>query len=103
MAPVGHGGFVHPVRKGKCFGLNREKTRSSLLGVAGGYLVYLAYGLFRDRGQTDTAMSPAARILFIALFALAGVALMVYAVVLWLRSGKEENERDAHDDMNSLK
>ena len=71
--------------------------------MAGGYLVYLAYGLFRDRAQTDTTMSPAARILFIALFALAGAALVIYALVLWLRSCKEEDGQDRRDDMNSLK
>ena len=81
--------------------MNREKTRSSLLGVAGGYLMYLAYELFRDRGNADTTMTPAARVLFIALFVLAGAGLIVYALHEWRHSGKEEEK--PKEDENSLK
>ena len=82
------------------------KTRASLIGIAGAYLVYTAYQLFQGREDPQTTMSPAMMILFIALFALAGCALMVYAVRLWLRAAKDEGRddgRDGGDGMNSMK
>ena len=78
------------------------KNRSTLFGVVGGYLIYLAYGLFRDRADTDTTMSPGMRALFIALFAVIGLALIVYAVILWKRASDEE-KNGARDDENSMK
>lgn len=83
--------------------MNREKTRSSLLGVAGGYLLYLAYELFRDRGNADTTMTPAARIIFIALFVIAGAALIVYAVHEWRHSGEDAEKEKAKEDESNLK
>ncbi len=90
--------------EGRRIGLNNGKTRSSLLGVVGAYLLYTAWDLWQERGNTDTVMTVPARIVFIALFALAGAALLVYAVYVWKRSEdqKEENPRDRNDE-NSLK
>lgn len=90
--------------EGRRIGLNNGKTRSSLLGVVGAYLLYTAWDLWQERGNTDTVMTVSARIVFIALFALAGAALLVYAVYVWKRSEdqKEENPRDRNDE-NSLK
>ena len=84
--------------------MNNEKTRSSLLGVVGAYLLYTAWDLWQERGNTDTVMTAPARIAFIALFVLAGGALLIYAVRVWKRGGsqKEENPRQ-RDDENSLK
>ena len=82
------------------------KNRSYLLGVVGGYLLYLAYQLFRDRGMEDTTMTPAVRILFIVLFALTGIGLMVFAFRLWKtadRQEKETKESKAPEDRESLK
>ena len=81
--------------------LNSKKTRASLFGIAAFYLLYLAYGLFKDRRQTDTSMSPAARILFIAFFMLAAIALIVYAVREWLKADREE--KHPPEDPKSLK
>ena len=83
--------------------LNNGKTRSTLLGFVGAYLVYLAYGLFQDRAATNTTMSLTARYVFIAVFALAGTALMVYAVALWRRSLLEEKRQDDREDHYSMK
>ena len=78
------------------------KTRSTLLGVIGAYLAYLGYDLFQTRGDADTTMTMPIRILFIVLFGLAGIALMVYSILLWKRSLKEEKE-EKPDDPNSMK
>lgn len=84
--------------------MNSGKTRSTLLGVVGGYLLYTAYELFDARGDTNTTMTMTARILFIALFALAGAALVVYACMVWKRALKEEDEKKkTEQDENSLK
>lgn len=83
--------------------MNNGKTRSTLLGIVGAYLCYLAYQLFEGRAETDTAMTPTARIAFIVFFALAGAAVMVYAVVVWKKSGEEEEREKAKDDENTLK
>ena len=83
--------------------LNRDKTRSSLLGIVAGYLLYLAYQLFQGRDEPDTAMTPFARYAFIALFVIAGIALIAYAWREWKRSGKEEEKTPSDEEKNSLK
>ena len=70
--------------------LNNDKTRAGLYAVAAAYLLYLGFGLFRNR--EDTAMTPVLRWLFIALFAAAAVGLAVYAVRLWKKGVREEAE-----------
>lgn len=84
--------------------LNNGKTRSTLLGIVGAYLCYIAYQLFEGRGETDTTMTPAARYVFIALFVIAGAAIMVYSVIVWKRSLREDEEQmKRKDDEDSLK
>ena len=83
--------------------MNGTKARSGLIGVAGGYLLYIAYQLFRDRGDPNTTMTPAARIVFIVLFVLSGAAMLVYAWRLWKQSLKEEEEKQASDGGDGLK
>ena len=86
--------------------MNNGKTRSTLLGVVGGYLLYTAYQLFEGRADVNTTMTMTARIIFIVLFALAGAALVVYACLLWKRALREEDEKNAREtqkDDNSMK
>ena len=82
--------------------MNNSRNRSSLLGVVGAYLIYLAYQLFDSRLDPDTTMTPTMRIIFIALFTLSGVALIVYAVRIW-RRGEKENQEEQGDDINAIK
>ena len=82
--------------------MNSGKTRSTLLGIVGAYLIYLAYQLFEGRSETDTSMTPAARIAFIVFFAVAGAAVFVYALRVWKKSRDEEQEKPKEDE-NSLK
>ena len=77
--------------------MNKGKNRAGLLGVAGGYILYLAYQLYRDRGE-ETTMTPALRVIFIALFAVAGIALIAYALRLWRRSGEDEQPPSPPDE-----
>lgn len=82
--------------------MNNGKNRASLMGVVALYLLYLSYQLFEARGDTNTTMTPAVRIMFIALFVIASVALLIYAVRLW-RHSKEDDDQPQQDDKNSLK
>lgn len=83
--------------------MNRKKTRGSLLGLAAGYLLYTAYELFRDRGDPDTTMPPAVRIIFIVLFVVAAVPLLVYAVRTWKDGTRDEEQERRRDDESRLK
>ncbi len=84
--------------------MNNGQTRSSLLGIVGAYLLYTAYELWQDWGNTETTMTTPARVVFIVLFALCGAALLVYAVIVWKHSNdqKEESVQPPEND-NSLK
>ncbi len=84
--------------------MNNGKTRSSLLGIVGAYLLYTAWELWQDWGNTETTMTAPARAVFMTLFALAGAALLVYAVYVWKHADdpKEEDDRPREDE-NSLK
>ena len=83
--------------------MNNGKTRSSLLGIVGAYLLYTAWELWQDWGNPDTSMTTPARVVFIALFVLAGAALLVHAVRVWRVSGREEENQKPPEDENSLK
>ena len=83
------------------------KNRSYILGIAGGYLLYLAYQLFENRDNPEAGMSQGVRILFIALFVLLGIGLMIYACRIWKIADREEKENSenqtAEDDGSTLK
>lgn len=82
------------------------KNRSYLMGIAGGYLIYIAYQLFESRGDQNTTMSPAVRIAFIVFFVLAGIGLLVFAFRLWfaaVKAEKENKNEDPPENENSLK
>ncbi len=74
------------------------KNRSYILGVAGGYLVYLAYQLFENRSNPEAGMSPALRILFMSLFTVIGIGLMIYAIRIWKAADREEKDRKEEEN-----
>ncbi len=84
-------------------GLNNSKTRASLMGIVGGYLIYLAWQLYQGRTDPDTTMTPAAMILFISLFVLAGAGLIVYAFRLWKHGMQEDQEKRREEEQNIMK
>ena len=83
--------------------MNNGKNRASLLGVVALYLLYLSYELFQGRNDPNTTMTPAARILFIALFVISAVGILFYAIRVWQRSRREDEQQPPQDDKNSLK
>lgn len=64
------------------------RSRNTMIGLVGAYLVYLGYQLFQGRNAPDTTMAPALLILFAVVFAVAGVGLMAYACLTWKNVGK---------------
>lgn len=85
--------------------MNMQKARPAILGAAVVYLLYLAYGLFDGRNDPETSMSPVVRYAFIALFALAAIALAIYAYRLWATARKQESEgkKEETSDEDSIK
>ena len=84
--------------------MNGEKTRSCLMGIVGGYLIYTAWQLYQGRNDPDTTMTIGIMILFMALFVIAGIALMVYAVLLWKKGMTEDKEeKRAKEEEDGLK
>ncbi len=82
------------------------KNRSYLMGIVGGYLIYLAYQLYESIGDPDTTMTMPMRIVFIALFVLIGIGLLIFAFRLWFAADREEKENKTEQtpgNENSLK
>ena len=74
--------------------MNSAKNRAALIGVVGGYLIYLAYSLLKSMiDREETTMAPAVSIIFIVFFTLAGGAALFFAVKLWLDARKEEKAK----------
>ena len=72
--------------------MNPNNNRSLLMGVVGGYLIYLAYELMRDMiGEVPSTMPKWLIIVVSVFFAATGVALLVFAWKIW-RKGREEPE-----------
>ena len=78
--------------------MNQNKSRASLIGIAGGYLIYLAYELMKNLiDDVPTTMPHWTAILAIVFFAVIGVVLLVYAYRIW-KKGKEEQDGNSADD-----
>ena len=77
---------------GRRFGLNNGKTRAGLIGLVALYLMNVALELFQGRAEENTAMTMPVRVIFIVLFALIGIALLLYAVRVWKQSNRKEEE-----------
>ena len=77
--------------------MRNENLHATLLALAGGYLLYLAYQLLQSYLAGSQDMSRALFILCIALFAVAGVGVLVYAFRTWRRE-KQAGGREDSDD-----
>ena len=74
--------------------MNRNAGRSGIMGVAGGYLLYLAYQLLQNLiGNVPTTMPRWVAILSITAFAGIGVTLLVYALKLWKKGREDQDEQ----------
>lgn len=85
---------------------NPNTGRSSILAVAGGYLVYLAYELLKSlMGNEPTTMPRALQIIVVVLFTGIGIVLLVFAWKLWKkgREDQDENPVNLTDQENKAK
>ena len=74
--------------------MNPKSNRSMLMGIVGGYLIYLAYELARDLiNGVPSQMPKALTVIIVILFTGIGITLLVYAWKLWKKS-REASEED---------
>jgi len=75
-------------------------ARSSLIALVGAYMLYTAYDLFKGLNQ-ESSMPKGLQIGFIVFFAIAGLAVIVYAAILWkkTRDNKEEEKKENDQEM----
>ncbi|MBQ6287696.1 MAG: hypothetical protein IJK71_00455 [Clostridia bacterium] len=77
--------------------MNNNTGRSSLMAIAGGYIIYLAYELLKNLiDNVPTTMPRVVQILAIVLFAGAGIALLVFAWKIW-KKGREDQDENPVD------
>ena len=73
--------------------MNQNTGRSSIMAVAGGYLIYLAYGLLKNLiDDISTTMPRWVAVLAIAGFTAVGISLLIYAWKLW-KQGREDQDK----------
>ena len=79
--------------------MRNEKIHSTLLGLVGAYLVYMAWHLYELGREGDPSMTAPLRILFIAVFALAGLGVMFFAWTIWRKEKEKEQKGDPEERM----
>jgi len=67
--------------------VKNQSTHALLLALVGGYILYIAWHLLQDIPQ-------AVAIAAIAVFALAGIAVLIYAWRTWQSTKKKDDEID---------
>lgn len=90
--------------------MNGNRNRSMLMGVVGGYLLYLSYELLKSLiDNVPTDMPRAVSIIAIAFFTIAGIGLLVFAWKLWKKPADEqpvvigEEENDCNSEQEQEK
>ncbi len=83
--------------------MRNEKIHSTLLGVVGGYILYLAYQLFEKYRAGTKEMPDAVFIAAIIFFTIAGIGTLIFAWKTWRKATKEDRangEKDSSDPGN---
>ena len=76
--------------------MRSNSNRATIMGLVGGYLIYLAYELISNMIKEEaTTMPKALIILFAVLFTGIGIWLFFYAWKLWKKSKEEKDEDQA--------
>lgn len=74
--------------------MNQNFRRAFFYGMGGAYLIYLAYRMYKEQSAAG-GMEPGILIATVALFAIAGAALVVFAIYM---AKKESDEEKKHTD-----
>lgn len=81
--------------------MKNQNTHALLLALVGGYVLYIAYQLLDGLLSGKGDMPQAAAIAAIAVFALGGAGVLLYALKVWRDAGKKEEEpADDPDKLN---
>lgn len=78
--------------------MKNAQIRSSLLALAGGYVLYLAWEIYDSMRAGKTSMPAGLAVFFILFFALAGAGVIFYAWKVWRAEKKGEKEAPAEPD-----
>ena len=79
----------------------QNRNRATLMALAGGYVLYLAYEMARDKVNGTSSMSLWLCILAVAFFGISGIAVLIYAWKIYRTKDQEEKETD--ENQNELK
>ena len=74
-----------------------NSTHATLLGVIGGYLIYLAYQMVRDTLSGVSSMPMTTTVILAGLMGLAGLGVIGYALYTWRASTKASREAEQED------
>lgn len=74
--------------------MKNQGTHAMLLALVGGYILYIAWHLLDNLLSGINDMPQAAAIAAIAVFTLAGIAVLIYAWKTWQSTKKKDDETD---------
>lgn len=74
--------------------MKNQGTHAMLLALVGGYILYIAWHLLENLLSGKQDIPQAVAIAAIAVFALAGIAVLVYAWKTWQSTKKKADEMD---------
>ena len=81
----------------------QNRNRATLLAIAGGYVLYLAYEMIRNQLNGGSSMPDWACYLAAGFFVIAGIAVLIYAWKVFRTKDEEEKEQKSQDETSSLK
>jgi len=75
--------------------MNQDGRRAFFYGMGGVYLIYLAYRMYTEQTAVG-GMEPGVLIATVALFGIAGAALLIFAIWVGKKSadGEQKNDKD---------
>ena len=75
------------------------RTHATLLALVGGYVLYIAWHLLDNLRSGAEDISPKAAIAAIAFFAVAGIAVLVYAWRVWRHAPKDGEDSPGDENL----
>ena len=76
--------------------MNQDGRRAFFYGMGGAYLIYLAYRMYTEQ-MAAGGMEQGLLIATVALFAIAGVALLIFAIWVGKKNTDEEQKHGADE------
>ena len=75
--------------------MNQDGRRAFFYGMGGVYLLYLAYRMYTEQ-MAAGGMEPGVLVATVALFGIAGAALLIFAI--WVGKKSEDKEKKNDED-----